>query len=288
MKRCLNCDALFDSDSWLCPECNYHPVRHRGFICFAPQLLDLGDDFSPEFFAELAPMEGGNFWFKARNELILYAFRRFAKEATSFLEIGAGTGYVLSGVDREFPELELTAGELLLEGLSFIGSRVPTAMLYQIDARSIPFERQFDVIGAFDVIEHISDDTVVLRQILRALKPGGLMFITVPQHNFLWSPIDQMSGHKRRYSRRELLCKIREAGFSPVWATSFVVLLFPGLLFSRALKSARGEQDWQTEFKIGRFVNFVFTQVMAIERSLIQAGMRFSFGGSLLLVARRI
>ena len=77
-----------------------------------------------------------------------------------------------------------------------------------MDARRIPYEAEFDVIGAFDVIEHIYEDAAVLQQMHRAVRPGGGIIVTVPQHRFLWSKQDEFSCHFRRYTRGELMSKV--------------------------------------------------------------------------------
>ena len=64
-----------------------------------------------------------------------------------------------------------------------------------MDARRIPFEDEFDVIGAFDVLEHIKEDEQVLVQMHRAVKSGGGIMLTVPQHMFLWSEQDVQAHH---------------------------------------------------------------------------------------------
>ena len=77
-----------------------------------------------------------------------------------------------------------------------------------MDARRIPFEREFDVVGAFDVLEHIVEDEDVLGQMFKATRPGGGLLVTVPQHPFLWSASDEHAMHQRRYSRAELRRKV--------------------------------------------------------------------------------
>ena len=81
-----------------------------------------------------------------------------------------------------------------------------------MDARNIPFESEFDVIGAFDVLEHINEDTEVLAQIYTALKAEGLMLISVPQHPWLWSSLDEYACHVRRYTALDIQQKIEAAG----------------------------------------------------------------------------
>ena len=94
---------------------------------------------------------------------------------------------------------------------------MPGVTLFQMDARFVPFEEEFDVIGAFDALEHIKEDEDVLREIFRATKEGGGIILTVPQHPFLWSQMDEISHHYRRYTRRGLIDKVQRAGFEVVY-----------------------------------------------------------------------
>jgi SAM-dependent methyltransferase len=202
------------------------------------------------------------------------------------LEIGCGTGYVLRGVTRALPDLSVSGSEIFLEGLSFAARRVPDADLFQMDAQEIPYSSEFDLIGAFDVIEHIEDDTRVLREIHRALKPGGGAVFTVPQHPSLWSIQDDNAGHKRRYRRHELGDKLRAAGFRVIFSTSFVSLLLPLLAVSRWRKrSPDSTVDTNGEFNLGTSANTTLYQALRLERWLIQRGLRFPVGGTRLIVA---
>ena len=109
--------------------------------------------------------------------------------------------------------MRLFGSEYLEEGLVYARQRVPTAEFTQMDARCIPYESELDAIGAFDVLEHIEEDEAVLQQIYKALKPGGFVFITVPQHHWLWSAVDEYACHVRRYGANELHEKVRQGGF---------------------------------------------------------------------------
>ena len=112
--------------------------------------------------------------------------------------------------------------------------------------------------------------------------------MTVPQHQFLWSPVDEAAHHVRRYSRSELEAKIRKAGFQVEKVTSFVTLLLPGMMLSRLLKRLpKVNADPIEELKMGRLANLVLGFVMSAERMLIRLGLTLPFGGSLLLVARK-
>jgi SAM-dependent methyltransferase len=233
-------------------------------------------------------LEPHHFWFKSRNALLQQVFRRYFPNASSFLEIGCGTGFVLSGLRARFPGLQLAGSEIFANGLRFAERRLPGVALFQMDARRVPFEMEFDVIGLFDVLEHIEEDELVIRELFRASRPGGGMMVTVPQHPFLWSAVDEYACHKRRYTRTELVDKVRRAGFDVVQVTSFVSLLLPLLLLSRwRLRRSSDRFDPWAEFRIGQFRNTVLQTILAVERALIAAGASFPAGGSLLLSARR-
>ena len=89
------------------------------------------------------------------------------------------------------------------------------------------YAAEFDAIGAFDVLEHIVDDEMVLRETNKALKSGGGLLLTVPQHQFLWSAADESARHVRRYSSRDLREKVERAGFKVIRMTSFVSFCYP-------------------------------------------------------------
>jgi len=260
-----------------------------GVTMFAPALADENEGFRAEFFGDLAELEASNFWFRARNDLIVWAMRANFADCRSFLEIGCGTGYVLSAVRAAFPTIELSGSEIFRAGLAFAASRVPTARLYQMDARNIPFQGEFGVIGAFDVLEHIDEDEAVLREVWKALQPGGGLLVSVPQHKALWSQQDVAAHHVRRYAAAELRRKVETAGFDVVRMTSFVSLLLPMLFVARMGKRDQGavEFDALDALRLPSPVDAGLGAVMGLERGLIRRGLSFPAGGSLLLVARK-
>lgn len=286
MRLCLRCDAAFDGPEWRCPACGWEPARVDGIPAFAPELA--GGGWDPELFAPLAAAEPGHFWFEARNRLIVWALRAHFPAARRFLEVGCGTGFVLAGVRRAFPEWELAGSELFPAGLEFAGGRVPDAALYQVDARRLPFREEFDVAGAFDVLEHVPEDEAVLAALYGAVRPGGGILLTVPQHPALWSAVDDLARHQRRYTRAELVGKVRRAGFRVERVTSFVSVLLPLMAASRLLERAgTGRHDPAAEFRLPPRVNRLFTRALDAERALIERGLSFPAGGSLLLAASR-
>lgn len=244
--------------------------------------------FPAQSFARLAAREDGNYWFRARNRLIVWALRRHFAGLRDYLEVGCGTGYVLSAVEAAFPSAMTVGAEAQRAGLEQAVRRVRRSRLLQIDATRIPFRAAFDVIGCFDVLEHIEQDRRVLAECFLALRQGGGMVLTVPQHPFLWSASDEYAQHLRRYTRAELVGKLRQAGFRPLLVSSFVALLLPAMLAARARRRhLDADYDPDAEFAVGRAANALLEGVLAFERQLIRLGVRFPFGGSLIVVARK-
>jgi SAM-dependent methyltransferase len=288
MKRCLKCYFNYKSYNWTCSKCGNVPKSINGLPAFAPESAISSRGFKSEAFQELAKLETDNFWFQARNHLILWALRRHYPKMKRYLEIGCGTGFVLRSVRSSYPKASLAGSEILSAGLSFAFQRVPGAELIQMDARQIPYSNEFDVIGAFDVLEHIEEDMNVLFEINRALVIGGGLFITVPQHLWLWSGADEVACHVRRYQIGELRSKLERIGFRVEFETSFVSLLLPVMFALRFFKKVTSLEDAVAELQLPKIINRTFSVVMTLERGLIKAGLRFPFGGSSLLVARKI
>ena len=292
MKVCIACGSTHRGDDWHCPDCGMRPAEIAGFLAFAPDLALDSPGFHADLFGDLAELEAGNFWFRARNALIVWALTTYFPDCRTMLEVGTGTGFVLSGIHAGRPSIELSGSEIFSAGLAFAAERVPAARFYQMDARHIPFRDEFDVIGAFDVLEHIEDDVAVIEEVGRALRPGGGFLISVPQHPSLWSQQDDHAFHVRRYTARAIRRKVEAAGFEVMRMTSFVSLLLPMMVASR-LRMRHASPDTDTEFDVidelrqPRAVNVALEAVMTIERTLIRRGVSFPAGGSLLLVARK-
>lgn len=245
--------------------------------------------FKTNYFKELAELEAKNFWFCARNKLILWALHKYSPELKTFLEIGCGTGFVISAISKRFPDARLSGSEYLEEGLVYARQRVSGAEFTQMDARHIPYESKLDAIGAFDMLEHIEEDEAVLQQICKALKPGGIVFITVPQHRWLWSAVDESVCHARRYGANELRQKVCRAGFEVIRSTSFVSTLLPAMYLSRLPQWNKPDMNINdvVGLRINPILNKIFEWFLGIELALIRVGVSLPVGGSRLLVARK-
>ncbi|MBF0328701.1 MAG: class I SAM-dependent methyltransferase [Nitrospirae bacterium] len=255
---------------------------------WAIELSNDGSFYKTEFFVKLFELENFSFWFRARNELIIFMLKKYYSGIRSFMEIGCGTGFVLSGVASAFPYAKMMGCDVSIESLLFASSRVKNAYFMQMDVRNMPFVDEFDVVGAFDVLEHIQEDEVVLSEIFKAVKKGGGLILTIPQHPWLWSETDRYWSHVRRYTVDEAHKKIENAGFKIIRSTSFVSLLLPAMIASRYYRSNKHDIKVFDDLNISPTVNKILYLILCIERSLIKLGFSIIIGGSRLIVARKV
>lgn len=245
------------------------------------------DGYDPALFAEIAELEDGSFWFSERNRLIEWALRRYAPNMRDFLEVGCGTGYVLANLERAFPAARCVGVEPFEAALEIARGRVQGAELRRDGAAELGESAAYDAVGCFDVLEHIADDRGALDAMAAALRPGGALVLTVPQHRWLWSDADERAEHVRRYRRRELLERVGDAGLEVERCTSFVTTLLPVLAASRVVRRFRPPADPLAELRMASWVQSLLRPAVTLDRLAIRAGASLPAGGSLLLVARR-
>lgn len=290
MKVCPACAELRSSFEMPCAACG-HVVPNRGdILLLAPEFADDSDGFEAEYFSNLIEVEEGSFWFRGRSRVIQWMVRRYCPRITKFLEIGCGTGYVVGGLAAAFPHMHFWGSEVFVAGLVSAKARAPGIHYLQMDARRIPYVDEFDVIGAFDVLEHIKDDNQAVAEIRRALKPGGYFLVTVPQHMWLWGPSDEYARHARRYSPKGIVRLVTTHGFEVVRTSSFVTLLLPLMACSRITQRWRRATafDPASEFKLPRWIDLLLEATLRVEAALIRWGVSFPIGGSRFVVARKV
>jgi SAM-dependent methyltransferase len=264
-----------------------------GFRCYAPGVALDCADYPSDGFDVTAEVEARSFWCRSRNRVLGHVFDRFTDRSRPLdvLEIGCGIGGVI-GELRRIPNLRLTGSEVYLQGLRYARKKLPGVEFIQLDATDMPFQGEFDVIGAFDVLEHIDADERVMAEVFDALRPAGLFVITVPQYQWMWSRLDELVHHKRRYGRRDLVEKLGRAGFEIVYTTSFVTALFPFMLLTRLRSRGRrpsgdAKAEFAAQVNLPRPLNALFDAVMRVDEAALRTGVSLPFGGSLLVVARR-
>ncbi len=275
-----------------CPACGCSAPESAGIPLFAPALTEAADGFDAMAFDRLARIELTHFWFVARNQLIVGLADRFFPNARRYLEIGCGNGAVLQAVAESRSWDRLVGSDLHPSGLVHARRRLRLGVEFvQMDARVIPAAAAFDIVGAYDIVEHVADDTAVLRAIRKAISPGGGTIIAVPQHPWLWSHADEIGHHQRRYRLGELEAKLQRTGFKVLFSSSYATLLLPLMAASRLkarVKQRTADADVDRELSIGVRLNRMLTGLMLAEVRATLAGLHWPFGGSRVVAAQAI
>ncbi len=252
----------------------------------------MSDGFDPALFEPLAAIEDRHFWFRARNRVIAaVAARLVARLASGFrvLEVGCGAGNVLRVLETTCRGGLLTGMDLFGEGLAHARRRT-RCPLVAADLRRPPFRCGFDLIGAFDVIEHLEDDREALADLRRLLNPGGRLLVTVPAHRSLWSYFDEAAHHARRYEAAELEEKLTAAGYRVEYLTPYMLSLYPLLWLARRAagrldRRPAAQQLTQRDLRIYPVLNRLLEWALAPEARLIARRRRLPLGTSLLAIA---
>lgn len=236
------------------------------------------------------------FWHVTRNERIHATLRRFIPElkSKSFLEVGCGVANVV-GFLHESGMSNLTGWEINPEALAIARKRYPLVQFDSCNVLSdVPGDKQFDIIGHFDFLEHIDDDLDCLKKLFRSLRPGGWTILTVPANPNFWSWHDEFFGHFRRYEKQGLIDVLHAAGFVDVRVCHFMSSLVPLLLLNRKFINRSkpvSAQDLEKKYKQesdlpNPLLNSALKSILRLENKAF-ANVDLGCGTSLIAIARR-
>jgi SAM-dependent methyltransferase len=229
-------------------------------------------------------------WFAAIHANLLMLYRRTISAGTSerpLLDAGCGTGGLLARLRERFPAVRaigLDADEIACVWAAEKSARPVCAG----SVNAMPFaDAAFATIVSVDVLCHRDvDETQALAQFHRCLAAGGILILNLPAYRWLMSRHDAAVYNARRYTRKEVLRLLRAAGFRPLFASYWNMLLFPLMVATRKLLpggNSRSDVTLQPAL-----VETVCRAATAIERGLLRAGIRLPFGGSVLAVAAKL
>lgn len=183
----------------------------------------------PAEYVRMFQLEDHHWWFRGRLMMTEGLLRRhvlpaFPSGRPRLLDIGCGTGLFL---ERRAGDCESMGVDLSPQALGYArGRRLPR--LTRADAARLPFpDASFDVLTAFDLIEHVRDDQGLVDEIWRVLRPGGFLLATVPAHPILWSGHDVSLHHHRRYRRGQFNDLFAPDKWETVRMSASFTLIFP-------------------------------------------------------------
>ena len=130
------------------------------------------------------------------------------------LDVGCSSGFLLGEIKSQYPQANLMGADYLPDIVSRCAVKLPGVPMLQFDLRTCPLaDNSLDAVVALNVLEHIDQDEKARAHIFRILKPGGVAHVEVPAGPALYDFYDEVLMHHRRYGRKELIKKCKNAGF---------------------------------------------------------------------------
>lgn len=230
--------------------------------------------------------EDRHWWYRGRRTVLDGVISNLGlPPGARILDAGCGSGRNMVELARHgtVTGIELSEPSVAIARKRAVGEAISGSVL------EMPFaDDSFDFAVSLDVIEHLEDDLAALTELRRTIVPGGVLLVTVPAYQWLWSGHDEINQHHRRYSRRSLQRVAEAAGWRQERTTHFNSLLLPAAIVLRLLDRLSKKP---TESSLDLWVppaplNWMLERPLTIEAALIKRGVRIPAGLSLLAVFR--
>lgn len=235
-------------------------------------------------YERIREIEKDHWWFVARREILDDALKSLKlPKPARILEVGCGTGGNL-GLLARFgdvralePDAESRQFASETSGISIDDGGLPNDLPYA--------KESFDLVCAFDVVEHVDDDAAAVKALASLVSPGGALVCTVPAFQWMWSRHDEMHHHKRRYLKPEFQALFEGHGLTVERSAYFNALLFPVAAIVRHARKVFGVEGDDDRLP-PPWLNKTLTNIFRLERLWMPRGAA-PLGLSILVIARR-
>lgn len=216
----------------------------------------------------MAEFDATHWWYRGRRAVLDTVIRRHLAlpAPANILEIGCGTGHnlaMLGGYGAvDAVEIDPTARAIAAQRL---GRAVVDAPLPELPTIA---RGHYNLVGLFDVLEHVEDDVAALKHIGDCLAPGGKILLTVPAFPWMWSAHDVVNHHHRRYTKATLRDAVTKAGLRMDKLSWFNSILFAPAAAARLWGKATGKND-SDDAQPSPTVNMILERLFGLERHLV-------------------
>lgn len=242
-----------------------------------------------ELYDKMFRVESYHWWFTGKKRIVVSLIERLTyqnKDTIRLADFGCGCGLMLGELKRfgEVTGIDMHPLAIKYCHRSFDGQLVQADL-----SESLHMDNVFDIGVALDIIEHIRDDNLAIKNIWKSLKPGGYLVLTVPAFQWLWSQNDINNMHYRRYNRKQLSSLLHENGFTISYLGYYNFFLFlPAAIIRVINKFIKFDNNNSVEMSIkDGVVNRILREIFAYERVAICNHKHFPFGLSLIAVAKK-
>lgn len=220
-----------------------------------------------------------SWWYRGRANVVARVLLQFATRSSdnTVLDIGSGWGGMFSTLSSYG---KIIALEPDTEAQTSCSARRYTKVYGMTDLATLEKEKH-DLVGLFDVLEHVEDDAQFLTDIHRTLTKDGVLILTVPAFAFLWSNHDVTHHHYRRYSRAQLTALLAREGFHVTYASYWNMTLF----FPTAITRLLGRSG-ESALQLPHLLDAIFYFIIRIESFFIPS-LALPFGTGIIIFSRK-
>ncbi len=248
----------------------------------------LPQEMQQHTYAIMDEVEGSHWWFVGRRAILESFLNQIVEKIGTpnstlrILDVGCGTGANLEML-AQFGESEgVDVSDDALEFCKAKGLNAQKGL-----AESLPFaDGTFDLTTALDVVEHLDDDIAGLREMFRVTRPGGYSLIFVPAFMWLWGVQDDISNHRIRYTKEQIVDRLEQAGYEVERATYANWTFFAPILAGRTIMKLTGIKPESENNITVSALNGVFGKLFGAERFWLR-NLNFPFGVSIVVVAKK-
>ena len=239
-------------------------------------------------YAIMDEVEGSHWWFVGRRRILesflgpIVSKLKLQSSKIRILDVGCGTGANIEMLSQYGEAEGVDVSDDALEFCRRKGLAVQKGL-----AETLPYaEGSFDLTTALDVVEHLDDAVAGLTEMYRVTKSGGYSLIFVPAFMWLWGVQDDISHHRIRYTKRQIVDRLKQAGYEIERATYANWTFFAPILGGRTLMKVTGiKPESENNVNISA-LNGVFGSLFGAERFWLR-NFNFPFGVSIVVVARK-
>jgi len=218
-------------------------------------------------------------WYRARSQLLEAVHGAFLGNPHRALDVGSADG----------PSVGWMAGPYLQVTLDIYAAGLVPGQSVRGSATALPFaSNTFDVVSAFDVVEHCADDELAVNELVRVLAPGGRLLLSVPAYQWAWSDHDVRAGHHRRYTKPQIRELVEATGLRIERSSHAFGAVFPFFLAERAGRRFLGRSGAETRLTpVPGAMEKVLLGLCAMESRYLRR-FDLGFGSSVLVAATKL